>query len=134
MHLKTKQQGLSFIGFVFLILVLVMICALTFRLYPLYYDKFQITSAMKSVSERPDAADLTASQVRSYFLRNIEITNIRRFTDHNIKQHLKVLKGKKGEPNQMRMKYSHENEFFDDIFFVMKFDETMPLGNSPGDG
>ncbi len=129
MHLKSKQQGMSFLGIVFLILVFVVFGALGLRLYPLYYDKFQIISAMQSVTERADAADLTPSQVRSYFMRNIEITNIRRFTDANIKQHLKILKGKKGEPNQMKLKYEAENKFFADIYFNLKFEETMPLGN-----
>lgn len=129
MHLKSKQQGMSFLGIVFLILVLVVFGALGLRLYPLYYEKFQIISAMKSVAERSDAADLTPSQVRTYFMRNIQITNIRRFTDANLKQYLKVLKGKKDQPNQMRLTYDAENKFFADIYFNLKFNETMPLGN-----
>ena len=133
MNCLKKQQGLSFLGFVFLILVLIVFGALLLRLYPLYYEKFQIISAMKTVTERADAADLTPTQVRTYFMRNIEITNIRRFTDHNLKQYLKVLKGKKGQPNQMKLTYTSENKFFQDIYFTIKFDETMPLGTARGE-
>ena len=133
MNLQQKQTGISFLGFVFIILVLVMVGTLALRLYPLYYERFQLVSAMNAVASRTDAADLTAADVRRYFLRNIEITNIRRFTTKNLKQHLKVLKGKKGQPNQMRLTYESENEFFHELFFILRFDKTMPLGSAPGE-
>ncbi len=129
---RSTQSGLTFMGFIFIIMILVLVGALVLRIYPLYYEKFQVINSMKTVSARPDASTLTAGQVRTYFLKNIEITNIRRF-DGTVKEHVKVLKGKKGEPNKIRVRYNAENVFFRDLFFTLKFDETMPLGTTAGD-
>lgn len=129
MNLKQKQSGLTFIGFVIIMALIAFFVGVGLKLYPLYYEKIQVISAMETVTNRPDAAKLSPTDVRKYFMRNIALTNITRFDKGEVKKLVKVIKGKKGEPNQIRVKYESESELLDDLSVIMYFEEYRPLGS-----
>ena len=131
MNNRRSQRGITFIGFCIVMGLIAFFVGLTLKLYPLYYEKFQIKSAMESVVVRPDAADLSPAEVRKFFMKNIALTNIKRFSggDKVVRQYVKIIKGKKGEPNKIRVEYEARNNAFKDLWFVLEFSEEMPLGD-----
>ncbi len=126
--MATKQQGLTFIGLVFVLGFIAIVVLFGLRAFPLYNEKFQVISAMKSVATRPDATELSTKDVRKYFMRSMQVTNITLFTSKNIKDHLQVIKPKKrGEPKIMQLSYESRNKLFSDLNLMMSFDQKMPL-------
>ncbi len=93
-----KQSGLTFIGLVFVLGMLAMVVLFVLRLFPLYNEKFQIEAAMQSVISQPDASSMSIADLRRNFLRAISVSNITRFNDANIKDHLDLVKATRGQP------------------------------------
>ena len=126
-----KQKGITFIGLCFVLAFIAIVVLFVLRAFPLYNEKFQITAAINSVVSRPDAPELSETDVRKYFMRNIQITNIERFTDQNIKDHVEIIKSKKkGEPKLLHVHYEARNKLFSDLNLLLVFDKTAPLRGS----
>lgn len=130
-----KQAGITFWGLCFVLFFIGVLVLFTLRAFPLYNEKFQVMSAIDSVVNRPDASDLSEADVRKYFLRNIQVTNIDRFSSRNIKDYVNVIKPKSaGEPRIMHVQFEARNDLFSDLDLVMIFDVKKPLrGPSAGE-
>lgn len=126
--MATNQKGLTFIGLVFVLGIVVILVLFVLRAFPLYNEKFQAVAAMKSIVTRPDAAKLSNKEIRNYFMRNIQVTNITRFNSNNIKDYMQVIKpNKRGEHKVLSLRYQATNKLFADLNLMLAFDEKMPL-------
>ena len=130
-----KQNGMTAIGIILILAALTGAVTIVLRLFPLYNEKFQIVSALNTVVAQPDAAKMTTKQAGKSFMKSMNLTNIDRFQDRTINDHLVVIKPKKkGQPRILHMKYEARNKFFADISFVLTFDKQIPLsGPSAGE-
>lgn len=124
----SKQTGLTFWGLCFVLVFLGIVILFVVRAFPLYNMKFQVTAAINSVTSRPDATDLSESDVRDYFLRNLQVTNIQRFNAKNVHEYVEVIKPKdRRDPKLMHVHFETRNALFDDLSLVLNFDEKKPL-------
>ena len=127
-RLFRKQSGMTAVGILLILVVLAGAVTIVLRLFPLYNEKFQVVSALNTVVSQPDAAKFTTKKAGKSFMTSMAITNIERFTDGNIKNHLVVIKPKKsGQPRVLHLHYEARNKFFADIEFVLVFDKKIPL-------
>jgi hypothetical protein len=130
-----KQSGVTFIGLVFILGMIAMVVLFVLRLFPLYNEKFQIESAMETVVAQPDSSNATIVETRRAFMRAIAVTNISKFTDSSVKEHVNLIKPKnKSEPPLLHVQYQSTNKLFGDIELLMTFDKQIPLTNSTGGG
>jgi len=124
----TKQRGITIWGVIFILAFIALLVLFSLRAYPLYYEKMQVTASMNTVASRPDATDMNLSELRKAFYSSIQITNITRFNDSNLKDHVFLVKSKiKGEPNLLNVKYTSTNKLFDDLQLLMEFDVSIPI-------
>lgn len=129
-----RQSGITFWGLCFVLFFIGVLVLFTLRAFPLYNEKFQVLSAIDSVVSRPDASKLSDADVRKYFMRNIQVTNIDRFNDRNIRDHVTVIKPKnKREPRIMHVQYEARNDLFSDLDLILVFDVKKPL-RGPSEG
>jgi len=127
------QRGITIWGFLFVLAFIAIVVLFTLRAFPLYNEKFQVVSAMNSVTSRPDSAGLTLRQIQESFYKQITVTNIERFTSNNLKDYVFLEKAKKkGEPNIMRVKYMASNKLFADLYLTLEFDSSVPLNGQAG--
>ena len=134
-NMIANQRGITMWGVMFVIAFIAIVILFAVRVFPLYNEKMQIITAMNSVASQPNAPDMNAAEVRSTFYKAIQITNITRFNDRNLKDHVKLLKPtKKGEPSILHVKYSSTNALFADIQLLIEFDEQIPLTGTRGGG
>jgi uncharacterized protein DUF4845 len=131
-HISQRQGGMTALG-IFIILCMVGFFVLFgLTAFPLYNEHITVKSAMQSVIDLPPAKRKTTKDVRKYFIRNVEINGLTRFTDYNIKDLLTVKKSKKGKKKFMTVKYQSSNKLFKNIFLMMDVEETMELtGSAP---
>lgn len=127
-NLKQKQEGLTFLGLCIILGFIAIVVLFVLRAFPLYNEKFQVNAAINSVASRPDAESLKDSDVIKYFMHNIQVTNIERFTDNNVKDHVEVIKPtKRGGDKLMHVHYEARNILFGDLYLVLVFDRKVPL-------
>ncbi len=95
-NLTSKQRGITFLGFLIVMGVIALVVFLALRLYPVYYEKYQVVNALKGAANHPNAESMPKSELRRLFLRNLTATtNIDRFNKSNINQYLQVKSPKK---------------------------------------
>ena len=123
-----KQDGMTFWSVIFVLAVIGALVLFTLRAYPLYYEKMQVTASMNTVASRPDAVEMSQNELRKAFYSSIQITNITRFNDDNLKDHVFLIKSKsKSEPNYLNVKYTSTNDLFGGLKLLMEFDESVPI-------
>jgi Tfp pilus assembly protein PilE len=128
-----QQSGLTFIGLVFVLSFIAIVVVFVLRLFPLYNEKFQIEAAMHTVVSQPDAAKRNITELRSGFMRALAVTNINRFNNKNLPDHVNLIKpAKSGEPPMLHIKYQATNKLFADIQLLLSFDKQLPLTVTTG--
>ncbi len=134
-NLTSKQRGITFLGFLIVMGVIALVVFLALRLYPVYYEKYQVVNALKGAANQPNAESMPKSELRRLFLRNLTATtNIDRFNKSNINQYLQVKSPKKNEPKKLVLVYEIRSPFFQDIELVMNFNQEVPIGKSRSGG
>lgn len=131
--LMKKQKGIGFIALMICFAIFGLLVYLIMALWPLYYEKMTVVASMKYVSSQPNSAQMSVSEARKAFLRNINATsNVKKFGDKNIKNFLNIAKASKknNTPRLLVMQYESSNNVFKDIYFTIKFDESMPMTNN----
>ncbi len=126
-HISQRQGGMTALG-IFIILAMIA-CFVVFglRAFPLYNEYLTVQSAMQSVVGRMPDDRKTTKQIRTIFLRNVELNNVERFTDQSIKELVNVKKSKDGKKKYLNVKYQASNKLFKNIYLMMDVDETIEL-------
>jgi|GEM_PF-95965 len=128
-----KQSGLTFWGLCFVLVFLGIVVLFVVRAFPLYNMKFQVDSAINAVATRPDASQLNEKEVRDYFLRNLQVTNIQLFNYKNIHKYVEVIKSKeRGRPDIMHVHFEKRNKLYGDLDLLLDFDVKKPLRGPVG--
>ena len=128
-NLIERQRGVTFIGWCIILAIIGFFVLITLRLFPLYNEKFQVIAAMKSVGSRPEAADMSTTDVYKSFIRTAQTGGTNRFNSANVKQYASIEKPEEAGGNRkLRITYEERNIFFDDIYLLITFDKTVELG------
>jgi len=126
-----EQRGVTFLGWCTILAIIAFFVMITLRLFPLYNEKMIALSAMKSVASRPEVTQMSNSDVLKSFLRSVQVGGSQRFDDATLKKYAKIEKPKtKGGPRLLTVTYEVRNKFFQDIEFVLNFNESVELGGS----
>jgi lipopolysaccharide export LptBFGC system permease protein LptF len=131
-HVSQRQNGMTAIG-IFLILAM-LACFFTFglTLFPLYNEYVNVKSGMQSVLNAPPEKRKNIKTMRKIFLRNVELNNVERFNDGNLKEHVFLKKSKDGKKKFLNVQYQATNKLFKNIHIMMDVDETVELtGSAP---
>jgi len=132
-HSMKQQTGLTFIGLCFVLSFIAIVVVFVLRVFPLYNEKFQIEAAMNTVVSQPESAKRSIADTRSAFMRALAVTNINRFNNKNIKDHVNIIKpAKSGEPPMLHIQYQATNKLVADIQLLLVFDKKLPLSGSTG--
>jgi hypothetical protein len=131
-HISRRQDGMTALGIFLLLGVLACFVLFGLTVFPLYNEYLSVKSSMESTVNLPPAKRKTTKDIQKYFLRNVEINGLERFTDYNIKEMVFVKKSKDGKQKFLNVKYQATNKLFKNIFLMMDVDETMELtGSAP---
>jgi len=131
-HISQRQEGMTALGILMVLAMVACFFAFGLTAFPLYNEYLSVKSGMESVANRSPAKRKTTKQVRSIFLRSVELNNVTRFTDDTVKKLVNVVKSKDGKKKFLHVKYQADNKLFKNIFLMMKVDETIELpGSAP---
>lgn len=104
-----QQRGLGFFGVLIVLAVAGSLILFGLKVTPLYLESFQVDAALKNIVEQPDARKLSNHQIHDKFLRHMEINGIRRFSQKNLKDALKIERGEDGSLT-ITIKYQAQRE------------------------
>lgn len=126
---------MTFLGWCIVLGIIGFFVLITLRLFPLYNEKFTVISAMKSVAQRPGIDKEADHEILKQFLRTVQVGGSNRFDDSTIRDLASVEKPEtKGGHKTLNVQFEARNKFFQDIDFVLNFDETVELTGTASAG
>lgn len=122
--IKSKQSGITLIGFIFVILIAGFFAYMALKLVPPYTQYFGVSKAMNEVAtEGVDGKDQNA--VRRDFMFKLSF----QYADEIIKpQNIKFVRHEDG--TDMQVKYDEQVHFVYNIDFLVHFEKTVKLSGS----
>ena len=116
-----KQQGITFMGLFFVLVVLAFTCLVGLKLFPFYMTSFKIDKAMTAVVEDANMSDQTARQITASIVKRLDIDSVTRIYHRNINEYVTV-KNNNGQIT-IDVFYDEETALFGNIFLRVEFDK-----------
>ncbi len=120
-----RQNGITLIGFVLVLLIASFFAYMAMRLVPVYTEYYSVVKSMKSVSNE-EAGSL--STVQSSLQRHFDVGYVGSVKGTDAK----IIRGSDG--TQLNMNYEVRKPFIYNIDFVVKFDYTVDLNRNASGG
>ena len=86
MNLGRNQQGMTFLGWVIVLVLVGGIALIVMKLVPLYMESFKVDSALKSIVEQPNLKDESTADIYKQFVRRMNVEDVNRFNDRNVRK------------------------------------------------
>lgn len=123
-----KQQGITLIGFVFVLIVAGFFAYMAMKLVPAYTEYLGVVKAMKAVASEPGLATKSPFEIQ----RDLAFKGSFQYVDEDTfsPQHLRIKNGAGG--GTMEVKYDKKIPFLYNIDFLLHFDKVVPLNGATG--
>jgi len=93
-RLVHKQNGMTFIGLVLIIAMIVFVATIGIKLYPPYVEFLTIKKAISKIANDPSFAEMSPKQIKDVFDKSASIDSIRVISSND----LTIGKGDGGKP------------------------------------
>lgn len=117
-----KQNGMTLIGTVIVLALIVFFTLLTLRVGPLYMDYYKIKTAMTAVEKTENLSSKSIQEIKTLFAKKININYI---AAGPILKATKVKKG--GGKVSMRVKYDFTTALMNNLDVVLHMDESFEV-------
>jgi len=123
MRTLKRQQGLTAIGWLFILAIIAVVVLVGLRLTPVYLENFSVSSVLKDLSESNDRY-ATAGEVRRTLLRRFKINNVDQLDPKDI------IIARSGRYFEVIIDYEVRVPFVYNIDFIMTFENQaeVPAG------
>ena len=118
-----KQSGMSLIGFVFVLAMVIFISYLGMRIVPMYMEYYSVVNAMDGVAAERGSANLSPYDVRVKILNRLYVS----YSENVKESHIKLNRTIGGM--NLRIAYEVRTPVMGNLDVVAKFDRTVQLSN-----
>jgi hypothetical protein len=122
MNAISRQQGMSLLGFIFVLILVLFTVYIGIKLVPIYLNHFSVVSDMKAVAEEPGSANLPPNILRRNLITRLQVS----YVDHVKPENITI---ERTNPPQMVIEYQVEEHLIGNIDVVVKFKRVEPLRN-----
>ena len=119
MSLRKGQGGMTVLGMLMLAAVIGFVGLIVMKLVPLYMESFKVDQALESLSQDPSLVNSTKQDIRMKFVRRMDIEDVDRFTQHNIRNYMTI--EKTGNSVSVVIEYEGRAELFGNLALVADF-------------
>lgn len=78
--MKTNRQlGMTLIGFLLLLSAVIFVAYIGMKMFPIYYQHYNIISAMKDLAAEPGSAQYNERRIRDLLARKLSVNYVRDF-------------------------------------------------------
>ncbi|AKS42439.1 DUF4845 domain-containing protein [Wenzhouxiangella marina] len=116
------QQGMSLIGFIFLLVFVLFAVYIGIKLVPIYLNHMSVVSEIKAVADEPGAANQPPNSIRRDLITRLQVS----YVEHVTAQHVTI---ERGPPPALVVEYEVETHLIGNIDAIVKFRSVHPLRN-----
>ena len=121
--ISRQQQGMSLLGFIFILILVLFAVYIGIKLVPIYMNHFSVVSDMKSVADEPGSANLSPNLIRRNLISRFQISYVDGVSPENITI------DRSTNPPQLVVEYQVEEHLIGNIDVVVRFKRAEPLRN-----
>jgi len=118
-----KQRGLTLIGFIIVLSIVIFVAFLGMRIVPIYMEYGSVVSAMNGVASERGSANLSPFDIRTRIHNRLYVSN----TNYSVKDNNIKITRSKGV--HLRIAYEVRKPVIGNLDVVAKFDKTVQLSN-----
>ena len=123
MQVRRKQGGLTLIGFLIVLAMVIFVAFIGMKIAPIYMEYYSVVSAMNGVASERGSANLSPYDIRVRVLNRLYVS----YSAENVKeQHIKLTRG---NGVNLRIAYEVRKPVIGNLDVVAKFDRTVKLAN-----
>lgn len=118
-----RQSGVTLIGWIIIIALVVFVATIVIRLFPLYLEHFSVTSSLNSLATDAELKGASPGEIRSSLMRRLGINSVDRVGSEDIE----IVRATSGG-YEVRVSYQVQVPFVHNIEFLVSFDDTVEVG------
>lgn len=118
-----RQRGMSLIGFLIVLSMVVFFAYLGMRITPIYIEFYSVKQAMNGVAEEPGSANFSPFDVKDKMLNRLYVS----YSDGNVtRENIKVVRN---NGTWLVVRYDVRKPLMGNLDVIASFDERVMLGN-----
>lgn len=122
MNMIQQVRGMTLIGFIFVLILVVFAAYLGIKLVPIYLNHFSVVSEMRAIASEPGAANLPPQTIRRNLQNRFEISMVRHVRAEDIRV-------ERGQGTNLVVAYRVEQHLIGNIDALISFERIEPLSN-----
>ncbi len=116
-----RQQGMTFIGWLLLILIAAAFIMLFIRLFPLYLDSYKLSSILSGYEKNTQLVDMSSSEIVAKLSRQLKTDRVEHIGPENIY----VVSA--GNYTEIEVDYEVRVDFIGNLDLVVQFKKTAQI-------
>jgi hypothetical protein len=118
-----KQEGMSLIGFLIVLSMVIFFAYLGMRIIPIYIEFYSVKQAMHGVAQEPGSANFSPFDVKDKMLNRLYVS----YSDGNVtRENIRVIRS---NGVFLAVKYEVRKPVMGNLDVIASFDERVMLGN-----
>lgn len=117
---KSKQGGMTLLGFLMVLAVVGIFAFMGMKLFPVYSEYYSVVQSMKGIQAEPGVANMAPAEIRKLLDRRFNIS----YVDSVKPEHIKITRN---NGYNLNIKYEVRRPLAYNLDFVAKFDKTVDL-------
>jgi Domain of unknown function (DUF4845) len=126
--MRRRQMGLSLMGFIIILSVVGFFAYLFMRIYPAYYEYYNVRSAMEQIAREPAAARWTPGEILTSLEKRMYISYV---DEKNVNKRSFQIK-RAGTGYTLAVKYEVRSNLLYNLDYVAMFEKTVTIGSKMG--
>ena len=118
---RKRQQGLTFISWLVILVVVGFFVLIALKVTPVYMEHFSVKAALESLKNEPLISRKPVSEIRKMLNRRLDMNSIYSLTKDQI------LIDRRGGVTTVRIKYEERRNIVANMSLVMSFDDSIEL-------
>lgn len=115
-HSLERERGITFLGILFVAIVIIFSALILIRIIPPYMDFYQVKDSLETLAKDPNTAHMNKAQFREMFSRRLHVNNI-----NNIDPNKLEIENDKGK-TKLVIKYETRVHVIGNLDAVMNFE------------
>jgi len=115
-YIKRKQQGLSSLGIIGILIVAIFTTTLVLKMLPVYLEHFSVVSSLDSLQEDGNLQDVKSSLMRKFSINDV---------DNVTREHIDIKR--EGKKKTVTITYEVRKNVVSNIDIVLRFSDSVVL-------
>jgi len=121
MNLPNQQRGMTGIGWLLSISILVMVLMIAIKLIPAYIDQFNVSSVLSSLKSEPGIGNMTGGEVTATILKRLDINMVKDVTPEDI------YISQEGNSRIIEIEYQVQRNVFGNVDVLIRFNNRIEV-------